>query len=355
MMHIDKIDLLKPVQGKCAMIAGPCSAESEQQLLDCALQLKDLGINTLRAGVWKPRTRPGNFEGWGEMALKWLNRVKQETGMYVATEVANARHVEAALKAGVDLFWIGARTTTSPFAVQEIADSLKGVDIPVLVKNPINTELELWIGAFERLSGAGLTRLAAIHRGFSVHNEHLYRYSPQWQIPVELHRHIPGLPILCDPSHMSGKSSLVPQLSKMAIEMRSDGLFIEVHPHPEQALSDAGQQITPAQLGKLMDSLKMRKDSCTEDLSFLQPYRNEIETIDRQITELLAQRMGVARKTGVLKNMRNLAVLQPERYKSLGNDMVRWGSQYGLNEEFMRNIFETIHTESIQEQLDDIE
>ncbi len=334
------------------LVAGPCSAESEQQVLDCARSLSAMGVRNFRAGAWKPRTRPGNFEGWGEKALEWLRTVKSETGMNVMTEVANARHVESALKAGIDMFWIGARTTTSPFAVQEIADSLRGVNIPVMVKNPINTELELWIGAFERLYGAGLTRLAAIHRGFSVHDERLYRYSPQWQIPVELRRRIPGLTILCDPSHMAGNSSLVPPLARKALDMKADGLFIEVHNDPEHALSDSAQQITPARLKELLPTLSLHRDTVKEDLEILKPYRENIEQTDLRIVELVAARLRASDKVGDMKRLLNLAVLQPERYKSLADDMIEEGRKYGLDEEFVRALFEILHTESIKHQLE---
>lgn len=334
------------------LIAGPCSAESRQQVLECARSLSDMGVRIFRAGAWKPRTRPGNFEGWGEKALEWLREVKTETGMTVMTEVANSRHVEAALKAGIDMFWIGARTTTNPFAVQEIADSLRGVNIPLMVKNPINTELELWIGAFERLYGAGLTRLAAIHRGFSAHDERLYRYSPQWQIPVELRRRIPGLPILCDPSHMAGNSSLVPSLARKALDMKSDGLFIEVHPDPSNALSDSAQQLTPAQLRELLPTLMSHRDSAEEDMEILKPYRENIEQTDLKIVELVAERLKASDKLGDMKRLRNLTVLQPERYKALADDMVKEGKRYGLDEDFVRALFEILHTESIKHQLD---
>ncbi|MBO6078888.1 MAG: bifunctional 3-deoxy-7-phosphoheptulonate synthase/chorismate mutase type II [Bacteroidaceae bacterium] len=352
MIKTEKIRELDPMDRGFTLIAGPCSAESRQQVLECARSLSDMGVRIFRAGAWKPRTRPGNFEGWGEKALEWLREVKTETGMTVMTEVANSRHVEAALKAGIDMFWIGARTTTNPFAVQEIADSLRGVNIPLMVKNPINTELELWIGAFERLYGAGLTRLAAIHRGFSAHDERLYRYSPQWQIPVELRRRIPGLPILCDPSHMAGNSSLVPSLARKALDMKSDGLFIEVHPDPSNALSDSAQQLTPAQLRELLPTLMSHRDSAEEDMEILKPYRENIEQTDLKIVELVAERLKASDKLGDMKRLRNLTVLQPERYKALADDMVKEGKRYGLDEDFVRALFEILHTESIKHQLD---
>jgi len=352
MIEISKIEQFDVFAGKQIMIAGPCSAESERQVMECALSLAAQGVRIFRAGVWKPRTRPGCFEGAGTPALKWLEQVKAQTGMAVTTEVANSRHVEAAMKAGVDILWIGARTTTSPFAVQEIADALKGADVPVLVKNPINAELELWMGAFERLSAAGITRLAAIHRGFSSYGERIYRYSPQWQIPVELRRLIPGLPIICDPSHMAGKRDLVAPLSQMALDMKADGLFIEVHTDPDHALSDNRQQITPQQFKQLTDSLMIHKDTTASDMAVLKPYRDKIQNIDRQIASLLAQRLDLAREAGDLKQMLNLAVLQPERYRSLADDMVAEGLKYGLNQEFVRAVFEALHAESINNQLD---
>lgn len=353
MINLQEISELNGTEHGFPIIAGPCSAESREQVLECARSLSGMGIRIFRAGVWKPRTRPGHFEGWGEKALGWLKEVKSETGMTVMTEVANSRHVEAALKAGVDMFWIGARTTTSPFAVQEIADALRGTDIPVFVKNPINTELQLWLGAFERLYGAGITRLAAIHRGFSVHDEHIYRYSPQWQIPVELRRCIPGLPVICDPSHMGGRSSLIPSLSQMALDMKADGLFVEVHPNPREALSDSAQQLTPEQFKDMLVHLKPRNESQREDIEIMQPYRLVIEGIDRKIAALLAERLKASRETGNIKLLRNLTILQPDRYKALADDMVAEGKKYGLEEKFIRSIFETIHAESIKDQLNE--
>lgn len=351
MIDIEKIDLLSAQPGRCTMIAGPCSAESQQQVLDCARSLAKLGVKVFRAGVWKPRTRPGNFEGAGIPALEWLGKVKAETGMAVMTEVANAHHVEAALKAGIDMFWIGARTTTSPFAVQEIADALRGTDIPVLVKNPINAELELWIGAFERLANAGLKHLAAIHRGFSSYNERIYRYSPEWQIPIELRRRIPGLPVICDPSHMAGRSELVPHLAQMALDMKADGLFIEVHPAPEQALSDKAQQLTPAQFGELAAQLIFHRDPEPADTAFMKPFRTQLESVDLKLIQELAERFRITGEIGEYKNLKNLAILQPNRYNSVSDELVAEGLKYGLDEKFIRLLFETIHAESIRCQI----
>ena len=352
MIELEKIELLKTESGKCALIAGPCSAESELQVLECASSLARYGVRIFRAGVWKPRTRPGNFEGAGAPALEWLRKVKAETGMAVATEVAHARHVESALNAGIDLLWIGARTTTSPFAVQEIADALRGTDVPVLVKNPINTELELWIGAFERLNSAGVTRLAAIHRGFSAYGERIYRYSPQWQIPIELRRRIPGLPILCDPSHMSGRSDLVQPLSQMALDMKADGLFIEVHPNPEHALSDKKQQLTPTEFGELNSKLIFHREPEQSDLKFLEPFRERLEEIDLKLIQNLADRFGITGQIGEYKNLHNLAILQPDRYNTISEKLVTEGTKYGFDEKFIRLLFETIHAESIRCQIE---
>jgi chorismate mutase len=351
MIDIEKIDLLNAQPGRCPIIAGPCSAESQQQVLDCAHSLATLGVKVFRAGVWKPRTRPGNFEGAGLPALEWLSKVKAETGMAITTEVANAHHVEAALKAGVDIFWIGARTTTSPFAVQEIADAMRGTDIPVLVKNPINAELELWIGAFERLADAGLKHLAAIHRGFSSYNERIYRYSPEWQIPIELRRRIPGLPVICDPSHMAGRSELVPHLAQMALDMKADGLFIEVHPTPGQALSDTAQQLTPAQFGELAAQLVFHRDPQPADTAFMKPYRAQLESVDLKLIQDLAERFRITGEIGEYKNLKNLAILQPSRYNSVSDELVAEGLKYGLDEKFIRLLFETIHAESIRCQI----
>lgn len=344
MIEIQKIE-------NCSLIAGPCSAESQAQVMDCARSLAAMGVKVFRAGVWKPRTRPGNFEGVGEPALEWLKAVKTETGMAVTTEAANARHVEAALKAGIDMLWIGARTTTSPFAVQEVADALRGTDIPVLVKNPINAELELWIGAFERLAGAGIKRMAAIHRGFSSYYERIYRYSPEWQIPIELRRRIPGLQVICDPSHMTGRSDLVPHLAQMALDMKADGLFIEVHPDPCHALSDQKQQLTPEQFGRMTGKLVFHREPEPADLKFMESYRARLDDIDLQLIQDLADRFHITGSIGEYKNTHNLAILQPDRYKAISDMLAEKGKELGLDGDFIRLLFETIHAESIRCQI----
>ena len=351
MIELRKPGLFTSLPSQCTFIAGPCSAENEEQVMECARSLASQGVRIFRAGVWKPRTRPGNFEGAGEEALEWLRNVKTATGMAVATEVANTRHVESALKAGIDILWIGARTTTSPFAVQEIANALRGTDIPVLVKNPINAELELWIGAFERLAGAGLSQLAAIHRGFSSYHERIYRYSPQWQIPIELRRRIPGLTILCDPSHMAGRRDLVPHLAQMALDMKTDGLFIEVHPNPEQALSDRKQQLTPAQFSELTGKLIFHREPEQADLENLKPFRDELERIDLKLLQDLAMRFRITGNIGEYKNLNNLTILQPDRYNAISDKLFNEAIGYGLDGDFIRLLFETIHAESIRCQI----
>lgn len=297
------------------VIAGPCSAETEEQVLESAKQLAAQGIKIFRAGVWKPRTKPGGFEGNGLDALPWLQRVKKETGMYVSTEVATAKHVEAALGAGIDLLWIGARTTADPFAVQEIADTLKGVDVPVLVKNPVNPDLDLWIGALERLYNAGIKRLGAIHRGFSSYDKKLYRNLPQWHIPIELHRRLPELPIFCDPSHIGGRRDLIAPLSQQAMDLQFDGLIIESHCNPEKAWTDASQQVSPDVLGLILNNLVVREmNQTTESLAAL---RRQIDEIDMSINEILAKRMRISREIGQYKKEHDMAILQTNRYDEI--------------------------------------
>lgn len=334
------------------IIAGPCSAESPQQVMECAEKLSAMGVGILRAGVWKPRTRPGGFEGAGLQALDWLVMAREKTRMKLAVEVACTLHVEAALKAGIDMIWIGARTTASPFAVQEIAEALKGTDIPVLVKNPINPDINLWTGAIERLERAGICRISAIHRGFSDTREILLRYAPHWEIPIELRRRMPSLPVLCDPSHMAGQSRLVGALAQMALDMNADGLVIEVHPDPAHALSDSTQQLTPDEFKAMLSSLERRRDILETDISNLAPSRSELDKIDATLVELLDRRMQIARRIGEYKHMNNLAVLQSKRYQSVSDVVAKLAVEKGLDEKFVRAVFEIIHAESIRCQLD---
>lgn len=349
-MKLDSI-LLPGVDAKRPMvIAGPCSAETEEQVMSAAKALSADGIKILRAGIWKPRTKPGGFEGVGSEGLAWLKKVKQETGMYVSTEVATQKHVYEALKFGVDLLWIGARTTANPFAVQEIADALKGVDIPVLVKNPVNPDLELWIGAFERLSNAGLTKLGAIHRGFSSYDKKIYRNLPQWHIPIELKRRYPDLPIICDPSHIGGKRELIEPLSQQAMDLGYEGLIIETHCDPENAWSDAAQQITPIRLKEILANLVIRdKKQSTEDLSHL---RQQIDELDNQLLELLAKRMRISKEIGTFKKEHNLTVVQTDRYDEIITTRVNQAKEMSMNPDFMKVILEAIHQESVRQQLE---
>lgn len=332
------------------VITGPCSAESEEQVLETAKQLSAKGFQIFRAGIWKPRTRPNTFEGVGEKGLPWLKTVKQETGMYTSTEVANAKHVYEALKHGVDILWVGARTTANPFAVQEIADALQGVDIPVAVKNPINPDLELWIGGIERIYQAGIRKIAAIHRGFSTYDKKIYRNIPQWHIPIELRRRIPQMPIICDPSHIGGKRELIAPISQEAMDLNFNGLIIESHICPEKALSDAKQQVTPDALKEIIDKLVLRDTTrSTEDLSEL---RKQIDELDTTILETLAQRMRVAEEIGTYKKEHNMTILQSGRYSDILADRVGQGVGLGLGEEFMGKLLRNIHEESIRHQND---
>ncbi|MBR3895794.1 MAG: bifunctional 3-deoxy-7-phosphoheptulonate synthase/chorismate mutase type II [Bacteroidaceae bacterium] len=332
------------------VIAGPCSAETEEQVINTARSLADRGTKIFRAGIWKPRTKPGGFEGIGVDGLPWMKQVKEETGMLVATEVATAKHVYECLKAGIDILWIGARTTANPFAVQEIADALKGVDIPVLIKNPVNPDLELWIGALERINGAGLKRLAAIHRGFSSYDKKIYRNLPQWHIPIELRRRIPELPIFCDPSHIGGKRELVAPLCQQAMDLGFDGLIIESHCNPDQAWSDASQQVTPDVLNYILDLLVIREGKqSTENLSEL---RHQIDECDNQIIEVLAKRMRVCREIGTFKKEHDMTILQTVRYNEILDKRGAQGALCGMGSEFIKKVFEAIHEESVRQQME---
>ncbi len=334
------------------IIAGPCSAETREQLLATASNLHADGIRIFRAGIWKPRTKPGGFEGVGAPALEWMREVKETTGMYTATEVATRTHVIQALEAGIDLLWIGARTSANPFAMQEIADTLAELkaDVPVLVKNPVNPDLELWIGAMQRIYNAGIRRIGAIHRGFSAYGKHIYRNMPQWHIPIELRLRHPDLPIICDPSHIGGKRELIAPLSQQALDMGFDGLIIESHCNPDCAWSDAAQQVTPEVLHIILASLvhKSQKQS-TESLSLL---RREIDRLDNELLEVLAKRMQVSRDIGQYKKEHRMPVVQAGRY----NDVIRTrcgsGVEMGMGEEFLKTILLAIHDESVRQQIE---
>lgn len=333
------------------LISGPCSAETEEQVLATAHALKNQNISVFRAGIWKPRTRPNTFEGVGAEGLKWLTKVKQETGLKVATEVANAKHTYEALKHNIDVLWIGARTTVNPFAVQEIADALQGVDIPVFVKNPINPDLELWIGALERLNKAGITKLGAVHRGFSSYGDSAFRNAPNWQIPIELKRRFPELLIINDPSHIGGKRELIQGLSQKAMDLDFDGLMIEVHPNPDEAWSDAKQQLTPAQFEEVIKSLIIRsKGDTKEEQSKLCGLRKKIDYFDQELIEILEARMKVANEIGEFKRDNDMIVLQNNRWGEVIEQSIILGKTKGLSPEFVSKIFKAIHQESINNQ-----
>ena len=332
------------------VIAGPCSAETEEQVMTTARQLAAKGCHNFRAGVWKPRTKPGGFEGNGEDALPWLKEVKDETGMLVSTEVATSEHVELALKYGVDILWIGARTTANPFAMQSLADSLKGVDIPVFVKNPVNPDLELWIGGMERINQAGVKRIAAIHRGFSSYDKKIYRNLPMWQIPIELRRRIPNLPIICDPSHIGGRRELVAPLCQQAMDLGFDGLIVESHCSPDEAWSDAKQQVTPDVLDYILSLLVVRDETVTTE--GITQLRRQIDDFDNQLMDLLSKRMRVSREIGQYKKEHNMTVLQPARYNEILDKRGAQGSLCGMSSEFVAKVFEQIHEESVRQQLE---
>jgi chorismate mutase len=333
------------------IIAGPCSAESEDQVLSTARELSSMGIRIFRAGIWKPRTRPSAFEGVGSTGLPWLKRVKEETGMLTATEVANVKHVYEALKYGIDIIWLGARTTANPFAVQEIADTISGMDIPVMVKNPVNPDVELWIGAIERIHGAGIKRILAIHRGFSVFTRSEFRNHPHWQIPIELKRRIPNLPVITDPSHICGNRERLYEISQKAMDLNFDGIIIESHPDPDKAWSDPKQQLTPADLKDMLDRIIIRKTEVDNSLArTIGELRAEIDKLDDQLIDIFENRMQIADQIGEYKKAHNVAVLQSKRWDSILNKRLEMGLQKGLSNEFITRVFRAIHQESINHQ-----
>lgn len=343
-------------EGEPLVIAGPCSAESEEQTLMTARLLASDGVSVFRAGVWKPRTKPGGFEGRGKEALEWLREVKEQSGMLTVTEVATRAHLSEALASGIDGVWIGARTATNPFAVQEIADALAILPaeqkdaLTVLVKNPVNPDIELWIGAIERINSAGIRRLGAIHRGFSSYGRHILRNQPRWAIAIELGRRLPGLPVFFDPSHIAGRSDLVPGLIKKAFDMNYYGLFVETHCCPESALSDAAQQLTPENLKTVLSGIDRRSGGNPAEL--LEELRNRIDSLDRRLLELLAERMEISREIGLYKRERKIPVIQSERYRRLMEERVMEGERLGLSPEFIRTVLAAIHEESVRQQVD---
>lgn len=334
------------------VIAGPCSAETEEQLLNIAHQLKETKTSVLRAGIWKPRSRPGNFEGVGALGLKWLQTAKQETGLLTTIEVANAAHVELALKHDVDILWIGARTTVSPFIVQEIAEAVRGSDKIVLVKNPVNPDLALWLGAVERFYEVGISKLGVIHRGFSTYEKTRYRNNPEWQIPIDLQNKFPDLPLILDPSHIAGRRDIIFDLCQTAFDLNYDGLMIETHNDPDNAWSDADQQITPSTLKNVLSNLKVRKSE-GDQIEFknqLNTLRSQIDLIDDQIMDMLGKRMKVVDNIGGMKRKNNVAILQVKRWNQILERMIQLGSENQLSEEFVLKIYKAIHQESINHQ-----
>ncbi|MBS1544645.1 MAG: bifunctional 3-deoxy-7-phosphoheptulonate synthase/chorismate mutase type II [Bacteroidetes bacterium] len=335
------------------VISGPCSAETESQMLTTAKQLKATGkVHALRAGIWKPRTRPGQFEGAGEPGLQWLVKAKEETGLPITTEVATAAHVELCLKAGVDILWVGARTTVNPFSVQEIADALRGVDVPVMVKNPVNPDLELWIGAIERLNRAGIRRMAAIHRGFSSFDKGPFRNAPMWDLAIELKTRVPGLEVICDPSHISGNRELISMVSQKALDLDMSGVMIESHLNPDAAWSDAKQQVTPAALAKIVEGLVVRTSSSNNKTfkDTLGLLREQIDQLDDEIMQKLANRMKISEKIGQYKKENNVTILQVGRWEEIVQTRVSLGKAMGLDEGFTRDLLRLVHHESIQVQ-----
>lgn len=334
------------------LAAGPCSAESCEQVLETAHALKNCGVGFLRAGIWKPRTRPGGFEGVGLKGLAWLDRARTETGLKVGTEVAEPAHAEACLEFGMDVIWLGARTTTNPFSVQAVADVLRGTNVPVLVKNPMSSDLGLWLGAIERLSNAGIQRIGAIHRGFSSSLEMRYRNAPDWRVPIEFKRLMPEIPLLCDPSHIAGRAALVPGIAQEAMDLLFDGLMVEVHCNPTKALSDAAQQLTPAQFIAMVAGIELSQErgGSTEFIAELSQLRERVDVLDSQLLDLLAQRMEVVRAMGSLKAAQHISTLQPDRWRQIVEDRVRKGGRLALSEGFVLQLMQAVHEEAIRQQ-----
>lgn len=348
-MEIKKLVLPNVSNDRPIVIAGPCSAESRDQVLRTAQELSIYGVKIFRAGIWKPRTKPGGFEGMGTVALPWLKEVKEKYGMLVSTEVANREHVFEAVKAGIDILWIGARTAANPFAMQDIADALRGTNIPVLVKNPVNPDLELWCGAIERLVNAGVTNVGVIHRGFSTYDKKLYRNLPIWHIPIELRRRYPQITMFCDPSHIGGKRELIAPISQQAMELKFDGLMIESHCSPDDALSDAAQQITPSVLDFTIKMLVVRDNAnTTENISVL---RQQIDEVDEQLLTLLAKRARISAEIGTYKKENKMPVLQPGRYQEILEARAEKGVRMELDHDFVLAIMKLIHEESVRIQL----
>jgi len=342
------------VADKPFVIAGPCSAETEEQVMETAFGLAEIPqVKVFRAGVWKPRTRPGAFEGVGTPGLKWLHRVKNETGLLVTVEVANPRHVEEALDHDIDILWIGARTVVNPFAVQEIGEAIGKRDIPVMLKNPLNPDLKTWIGGIERLNHMGLHKLVAVHRGFSFFNRTPYRNAPMWEIPIELKRLFPNLPVISDPSHICGNREMIPATIQKALDLEMNGLMIEVHNNPTKALTDKNQQITPVQLREILAKLILRRESGSIEFeNKLEELRSEIDKLDEELMDILARRMKVVEDIGTYKKTNKITILQLKRWNQIINDRIETGEKMGMSREFMLKLLQTLHEEGIQRQID---
>ena len=353
-LNIDPLNEWLPGGEFPCVIAGPCSAESEEQVMETARELAAIPeVRVFRSGIWKPRTRPGAFEGVGTKGLKWLNQVKAETGLKTTVEVANPKHVAEALKYGIDILWIGARTVVNPFSVQEIGEALKGVDIPVMIKNPLNPDLKTWLGAIERMNQVGITKLIAVHRGFSFFQNTPYRNAPMWEIPIELKRLCPALPVIVDPSHICGETTMLRQTVQKALDLEMNGLMIEAHVRPHEALTDKKQQITPAGLKQLLSELVLRKESGeTEFQNLLEKLRTEIDKLDQELIEILARRMSVVEEIGKYKKANRITILQLKRWSQVIRERVAAGENLGLSREFLMRLLEALHEESIQRQID---
>jgi len=339
--------------GDFFLSAGPCSAESEKQVMETASALVGQNVSFMRAGLWKPRTHPGSFEGAGAEGLKWLQRAREETGLAIGTEVATPEHIEACLKHEVDILWIGARTTPNPFAVQELASALKGNDIPVLIKNPISPDIELWVGAVERMQNAGLKKIGVVHRGFSAAQKGLYRFAPNWKIPIEFKRRFPDIPMLSDPSHLCGNTNLIFSVAQEALNLLYDGLMIEVHINPSEALSDASQQLTPAEFKTLINRLSVKTEfsNSEEFASRINELRSQVDYTDEHLIKILGRRMEIVREIGALKRSNKVSALQPQRWHEIIANRINEGVEYHLSEDFIFQIFESIHEEAIRHQI----
>lgn len=353
-LDIEAPDTWINIKQQPLLISGPCSAESEDQVMQIAHAISSIpNVRIFRAGIWKPRTRPGSFEGVGEKGLFWMKRVKDETGLMTAVEVANPEHIRLALKHDIDILWVGARTVVNPFSLQELASELKGVDIPVMVKNPVNPDLELWVGALERFNLAGIKKLAAVHRGFYFFEKTPYRNAPMWEIPIELKRRYPQLPVICDPSHICGERGMLLETAQKALDLDMDGIMLESHIDPDNALTDPQQQIKPIELKRVVSELTVRKEKGNVEFEYkLEELRSEIDKIDAELLHILARRLDVVDEIGKYKKENNITILQLKRWRKILRDRLRTGVNLNLSHEFIRNLLETVHNESIRRQTD---